>query len=313
MRVKFEKWHGCKNDFLVVTLPKATMHQVVASLCRMAPNLCSKKGGAIGADGILVIAQDVDPQHTIHLTIVNADGSLASNCGNGLRCIAAFCFEQNLQHKDKSQTILNFQINDLVISCQKLSRRTSESLQYWISVNMGKCRISSDSPSDPSWMKEALQNLKPEKLSKNITKISAAEIGNRHIILTLTQANALQELEMIAKQIQTSSSSDGINVTGVISVDVPTGEDQKTAQRDVHGNLGELYQVQTWERGVGLTQACGSAACAVGALALSEGFVYSRDFIGIDCPGGRLYIRQSGSEITLIGPATKIFEGAFEL
>ena len=89
MQLKFEKWHGCLNDFAVVWITEADGDVVMNSLKRQAVQLCDRHAG-IGADGLLILhvknAGDLTPTK---LTIINSDGSIAKNCGNGIRCAAS--------------------------------------------------------------------------------------------------------------------------------------------------------------------------------------------------------------------------------
>ena len=80
MLVPFEKWHGCKNDFIVVWLePQAK--EVFQSLQKRASQICARDGAGVGADGILVLHQDSrNDLQPATMTIINKDGSLAANC-----------------------------------------------------------------------------------------------------------------------------------------------------------------------------------------------------------------------------------------
>src|SRR5205809_607514 len=88
MFLDFEKWHGARNDFIVVWISDADGEIVEGSLKRQAIALCDRRSG-VGADGILILRgkkrEDLTPDR---LAIVNSDGSLAANCGNGLRVAA---------------------------------------------------------------------------------------------------------------------------------------------------------------------------------------------------------------------------------
>ena len=99
MIVDFEKWHGCRNDFLVIWSTHNEANYLLGSLQRQASALCSRKGEGVGADGLLILLTesraDLKPDK---LVIINADGSLASNCGNGLRCAALSVYKKICQY-----------------------------------------------------------------------------------------------------------------------------------------------------------------------------------------------------------------------
>ena len=113
---------------------------------------------------------------------------------------------------------------------------------------------------------------------------------------------------------QSSRHGDGINVHIANSYDIQDGDLQK-ARRDIGEPIGELLKVFPWERGVGATQACGTGACAVGVVALESGLIERSDWIGIDMPGGRLYVKQAnaGDEVILAGPTAFVFSGSLEI
>src|SRR5690606_29206086 len=97
-QISFEKWHGCRNDFIVLRMRQTSADEVLPSLVKAAPRLCSRDGSGIGADGILVLHEGPgDPLRPVELSIVNSDGSLARNCGNGLRCAGASIVRQAMQ------------------------------------------------------------------------------------------------------------------------------------------------------------------------------------------------------------------------
>jgi diaminopimelate epimerase len=94
-----------------------------------------------------------------------------------------------------------------------------------------------------------------------------------------------------------------------------TGKDQARAGSELGHRLSEVYQAFVWERGAGETMACGSGACAIGALALSTGLVEREDWIAVDMPGGRLYVRheQEDGPVLLAGPGAFVYSGKLAL
>ena len=86
MYLDFEKWQGCANDFVVLWISDRDGDVVLGSLKRQAKDICDRHLG-VGADGLLVLQTKV-PEDLMpyKMTIINSDGSVAQNCGNGLRC-----------------------------------------------------------------------------------------------------------------------------------------------------------------------------------------------------------------------------------
>ena len=88
MILKFEKWHGAKNDFILTWL-LGDDDVIFDSLVRQAPTLCARDGSGVAADGLLVMhISDREQVFADRLSIINSDGSLAETCGNGIRCAA---------------------------------------------------------------------------------------------------------------------------------------------------------------------------------------------------------------------------------
>ena len=124
MEIHFEKWHGCHNDFIIIHNSCEQKNNILPSLQKAAKYLCSHSGDGIGADGILLLChQQKDNTANTELVIINKDGSLADNCGNGLRCAAASIFnkvktskhnpgalEKNITLKIKNQEFICYDI-----------------------------------------------------------------------------------------------------------------------------------------------------------------------------------------------------------
>lgn len=89
MDIQFEKYQGTGNDFIILDSIRFPQLETL-DLRTLAPVLCDRHTG-IGADGILVVS---NPADTIKMTVINADGSIPEMCGNGLRCVAQYVWDQ---------------------------------------------------------------------------------------------------------------------------------------------------------------------------------------------------------------------------
>lgn len=96
--IRFSKYHGNGNDFIVIDLNDNNLAdqvpRVIARLRECAPLICHRHLG-VGSDGILVLNQGLE---NLNVTVINADGSLAKNCGNGLRVVARHFFDKTHEH-----------------------------------------------------------------------------------------------------------------------------------------------------------------------------------------------------------------------
>lgn len=312
---KFEKWHGCKNDFIVTWLTEADGDVVLGSLRRQAPTLCNRDGSGIGADGILVLHSKL--RTTLipdRLTIINSDGSLAKNCGNGIRCAAGSIRRHFLEERngDDFPEALELSVDGTEIICRFLDE-SSQPDQVFVAVDMGVPTLGTANSWHAQAKKEIQQLASELHVPALIDGFDTCQIGNSHISLLLDEADR-DLLLKLGPRLQNSPHWDGINVH-VCRIEEMTSEDQAMAKKHLGGRISELYQAYAWERGAGETQACGSGACAIAASVLRTGLLKRDEWVAIDMPGGRLFCRQDhpSSPVTLAGPAKFVFSGTVEI
>ena len=200
MILSFEKWHGCKNDFIVTWLSDIDGEMVLDSLKRTARRLCDRTGAGIGADGILVLHTKKRGELTPdRLTIINSDGSTAKNCGNGLRCAALSVLKMH-REKGNPQELpeaIEFNVEGRPIVCSfmlgaaALGKSTDARWPY-VSVAMGEPLVGDA----VSWGSSAV-SLAKSKISGTAGTAESArlrvdlgvcEIGNPHIVLFADEA-----------------------------------------------------------------------------------------------------------------------------
>lgn len=308
MFIDFEKWHGTKNDFVVTWMLTTDRDLLVPTLQRLAPRICIRDGSGIGADGILVlIAKTRKDPFAEELVIINSDGSLAKNCGNGLRCAASSSRRRAHREGVLDFDGVSFSVSGNTIDC----RFIGDKAHPFVAVTMPRPRLGpeNDWDSDVIVKAKGLQRDMPDLRGDLMT----VEIGNPHIVFNVETSTA--DLARLAGiPMQASRQGDGINVHIAMSCDMNESDFQR-ARRDVGDPIGDLLKVFPWERGVGATQACGTGACAVGVVALESGLIERAAWVGIDMPGGRLYVKQTspGDEIILAGSASFVFSGSLEI
>lgn len=312
MYLTFEKWHGCLNDFIVVWTTDADSDLVIGSLKRQAVKLCDRHGG-IGADGLLILQSarrdDLTPER---LTIVNSDGSLAKNCGNGLRCAASSVLKR---HRDKGDPKDLPEIVELTVEGVAMTSRfmKTDATYPLVAVDMGIPHLGNNVPwhdAAISAVKQVAQMIGEPDLA---TDVAVCEIGNPHIVITTDKASRELMLK-VGPALQKNAAWDGVNVHLVKPASV-SDRDQARAGQELGQRLNELCTVYVWERGAGETMACGSGACAIAAAAFHTGLSDRDGWFGVDMPGGRLYVRQAeDSEPALLaGPAAFVYSGTIEI
>jgi diaminopimelate epimerase len=306
--IDIEKWHGAKNDFIVTWILNTEHEMLIPTLVRLAPKLCQRDGSGIGADGILVIVQKSRKDHLPEeLVIINSDGSLAKNCGNGLRCAA-----MSVKLKSENMGIIDldgvtFNVQGNHINCRYLGKSSNP----FVAVTMPVPTSGNQNP----WHSEVTSAVKKIQISNGGLKgeIETVGIGNPHVTISVSKATT--ELASSAgTALQTVRDGDGINVHLIESLELTTS-DQQRAKRDINEDIGEIVKVIPYERGAGLTMACGTGACAVGVTLLATGLTERAQWIAVDMPGGRLYVKQDSEEdpVILAGPAQFVFSGRVEI
>lgn len=249
----FSKMQGLGNDFIVVSALNEALSIDAATIKKM----CDRRLG-IGADQLLVIGPPKRGGDFTY-TIFNADGSRATHCGNGARCVAMYLHVHGIAPK----RILQLEMGNKNIQTTRHENGT-------VTVLMGKPVIIEDF------------------LYENVM-FTGVDVGNPHAV---TQEIMNEDTFVhISTMMQHDARFNGINVSMMQAPD--------------HHNL----YVKTFERGVGLTLACGSAATACAFLALERNLVIYP--VTVHMPGGDAMVEWQDTSLTLTGPAVWVFDGTW--
>ena len=307
MQLEFEKWHGCRNDFMIIHASPQRAELILPSLRKIAAKYCSRDGSGVGADGILLIArpENYEDLSDLNLFIINADGSLADNCGNGLR-VAALSVRKAQMDYPRPVPVpgeLEFRVGERTFAINFHNQQEKQRFPL-VSIAMGKATVGQENP----WHSLAVEKTK----GLGSAPVTSVNLGNNHLALMYSSLPDHTEFCRLGKDLQSSDGWDGINVHLAAEKEIST-EDQRIASQSLGAQIEELYEVLCYERGVGPTQACGSGACAVAMGAFESGMVSEGGWIGIDMPGGRLYVSQKLGSPILAGPGEFLFTGKIEL
>ena len=236
----------------------------------------SDRKTGIGCD-LVVITRNSDTEYCdIYAKFINSDGTTAEVCGNALRCLGKEFFK--LKQK-----------KHLVIETDKRLIDIEDYGNGNICVDMGKPKY--DCNSIP--LSSANNNTISFKLE--YLKVGyALNVGNPHLVFFVEQLNK-NLLEKNSKEIENLEFfPEGINISIVKIINK------------------QLIKIMTHERGVGVTQACGSAACASVLIAKEKDRVI--DKVCVEMAGGKLNIEiTSNNNVLMIGTAKKVFEGIIEI
>jgi diaminopimelate epimerase len=308
LHLEFEKWHGCKNDFLVTWIQATDKDIVVPSLQRQATQICDRNGSGVAADGILVLItknhRELFPEE---LVVINSDGSLAKNCGNGLRCAARSVLRKmdsaGMQPADLPPA-LELRIQGRPFWCKVFGPKG------FIGIDMGSATIESIGPQH--LIRKELNDALEKFQIKQPTAIYKVDVGNPHLVL-LGIAPDKGSFSAFANQIQNLDGWDGINVHAATE---EASDDRivKSAAKAMNISVDPIWTALPWERGVGLTQACGSGAVAIAAaISAADDMGENSTWTAIKMPGGDLFVQIVDGNHILAGPATLVFTGSLEI
>ncbi|HPQ40725.1 MAG TPA: diaminopimelate epimerase [bacterium] len=278
--IPFSKYHGLGNDYLFLD---AVLNPELEklNLRDLAVTMSHRRTGP-GADGIVLVASS--SRADVRMRIFNLDGSEAENCGNALRCVARLCHEK---HHIQKQSFL-VEIADRTVSVSLDPRDTG---YRKITVDIGR----------PVWTAHAV----PVAISGDTLHVSIPvadqvfdasilSVGNPHCVIFLD-----------------SFSEDDVRRFGplVEQLDLFPNRVNVGFCTPIHRNH---IRLTVWERGAGLTGACGTGATAAFAAALRRGLVESP--CRVEMPGGNLeFAMDDRSHILMTGPAEHVYDGRFYL
>src|SRR3954447_8841548 len=274
----FVKMNGLGNEIVVVDL-RAEPGIVSATEAKAA----AQPGGA-PYDQLMVLHAARRPATDAYVRIYNNDGSEAGACGNGMRCIADLLF------KETGKTGLTFETKAGLINCWKGGAPLVST------VDMGKPRFAwNEIPLAEDFRDTRAIELQIGPIDKPILHTpSAVNMGNPHAVFWVDDVNAYD--------------------LGKIG---PTLENHPMFPERANISLAHVVSrdhivVRTWERGAGLTKACGSAACAVAVAAARLRRTERK--VTVTLPGGDLMIewRERDDHVLMTGPVEYEFEGQFD-
>jgi diaminopimelate epimerase len=272
--VSFSKVEGLGNDFILLDrlYLGADALELAVAWTRSIAARLCERRTGIGADGILVVGAPQTEEALGTMIVVNADGSRPEMCGNGLRCVAAFLASR-------------FKVDAVRIDTDAGSRdcriveRTANVTD--VAIDMGP----------------ALALGKHTPKAGGGREFIGIDVGNPHAICFVSGED---DLETLARSYGPAVETDAVYQPNKTNVEFATLE--------ADGSL----TLWVWERGVGITQACGTGACATAAAAVGEGRIPADVPVIVRLPGGPLTIvvpsdPKAGVEMT--GPSRHVFTG----
>jgi diaminopimelate epimerase len=271
MPLRFSKMHGIGNDFVVVDARHAPFDLDSDEIRRLGD-----RHRGVGFDQLLTIEPADAAGCAFRYGIYNTDGSRAGQCGNGVRCVAAWLARAGALRP--GATRLQSPSGPVEVQLLEDGR---------VRVDMGMPRFA---PAEIPLRADAVAPLYCLDVVGHRVEVSALSMGNPHAVLVVDEV-ASAPVGTLGPQIEMHADfPDRCNV-GFAQVLSP-----------------ECVRLRVWERGVGETLACGSGACAAAVALQRRGLVGAR--VAVQLPGGSLDIEWEGQgTVWMTGPAQFVFEG----
>ncbi len=241
--------------------------ELLADAPQLARRLCDRHRG-VGADGLLVATPAADDTSDVTMHLFNSDGSRAEMSGNGIRCLAHAL--ARAAGRDEVQLRI---ATDAGIRAVSLRVDDGSPDTCWVTVDMGAVTAGPVATAS-----EPVPNT-PARRSTTL------DVGNPHLVLLVDDPSAVD-----------------------LSVDGPAWERQFPHGINVHviapAAVADTLDLRVWERGAGLTEACGTGACAAAHAAHEWGLVGPH--VDVHMPGGTVEVLLADGGATLIGPSVWI-------
>lgn len=273
--IKLTKMQGCGNDFVIIDYPE--YEKTGLKMSELAKKVCNRNFG-VGADGMII--PKLNPENKdadISWYFYNSDGSTAQMCGNGMRCFAKYCIDNKLVDKK------SFSVETLagIIKPELLDNGL-------IKVNMGKPIL--ENKKIPFWSENGEKKLTALDRDFEITPVS---MGNPHCVI-ITDEDPMKLAQTYGPVIEKHEFFP-----------------EKTNTEFVRVKSRMEIDMRVFERGCGITLACGTGACAsVVACVLNN---LTENKVKVNLLGGPVFIEWQGSaddkeqDIFLIGSANYSF------
>jgi diaminopimelate epimerase len=291
----FTKVEGLGNDFVVVDLRGDRAGSKAAASVQdpeTVRRICDRHFG-VGADGVLAILPTVPgAAGDARMRVLNADGSEAEMCGNGIRCVAKLLYESDPALR---KPVLAIDTGAGLLSCEMSA---TDGRVDNVTVEMGRPRFSREEiPIAPGGAASVLRE--PIEADGRIFRFTAVSMGNPHAVIFID--DPAEDLMALARRFGPALE---------IAPTFPRRTNVELAR--VRGNEIDLV---VWERGCGITLACGTGTCATAVAACLEERASRGREIPIHLPGGtlRITVASDDSGVRMRGPAKVVFRSELDL
>ncbi|MBO4786122.1 MAG: diaminopimelate epimerase [Prevotella sp.] len=283
-RIHFTKMHGAGNDYIYVDTSLYNVPSPEETARRW-----SHPHTGIGSDGLVLIGASPVPEADFTMRIFNADGSEALMCGNASRCIGKYLYEKGLTRKKDIRLLTLSGVKHL-----HLDVKNKEVVSVTVDMDVPSFSLPSDVPvrDDSKALSDGYLVLRADDKEWRGTFVS---MGNPHFVVFVDDISKVDVAHYGSLLEHNAAFPERCNI--------------EFAQL-----MGDnRIRTRVWERGSGITMACGTGACATAVAAAKTGRAGRESDIIMD--GGTLHIRWNDADdrVYLSGPAEFVFEGSADL
>lgn len=282
--IPFIKMHGCGNDYVYLD---GFTEQLTVNPVEFSRRVSCRHTG-IGSDGLILMLPPTQPETHARMRMFNSDGSEGSMCGNAVRCVAMWLYQQHLAPDSMRISIGDRLVTALIDE--------SDPGRHFASVTVDMGPPAPVNLTGPSLENGVVRLVNAELSSGSQFALACVSMGNPHAVAFVDSLDLLP-VESIGPALESHPLfPDRTNVEFVQIVD------------------HSAVRVRVWERGSGETMACGSGACAVAATAFQLGYFPRNLKIQVHMRGGSLWIQQDQHlHLLMTGPAVESFRGTIRL
>ena len=272
--MRFTKWQGLGNDFVIIN----TFEETIYDERELAKAMCDRHFG-IGADGLVLIA----PSDTadFQMRIINSDGTYAEMCGNATRCVASYLKSRGMSDGGSVR---------LETLAGVVEPRVLDGEDNLVEVNMGKARLLRDEIPMQGDEEDTAINI-PLEVNGWTWYGTGVSMGNPHFVIFVEK---VEEVDL--------------STVGPLLEWHPLFPDRTNVEfAEIRGR--DEIRMRVWERGSGITQACGTGACATAVAAIMNGKTNRAPQVIMDGGSLRISWPDENSPVYMTGGAAKVFEG----
>ncbi len=280
--INFSKLNGQGNDFVIIE----DLDNILYFSKEEIVKICNRKFG-IGADGLILVKSSDSAD--FKMNYYNSDGSVAEMCGNGIRCMARFIYDNNLG----SQNLFNI---ETLAGIKNIILDSIDHERVLVEVNMGHPYF--DTKKIPVNVGKESSELfhYPINVGDRSFDINCVSIGNPHCVIILDKDDLdsfdLPRYGSLIENHEIFPQSTNVEFIKILNDDE--------------------ISMRVWERGAGETLACGTGACAAAVLCLKLKKI-SSTAVKVNLPGGVLDIfwDQNSNNVFLKGAVSHVFDGKY--